>query len=169
MKKQKITSMTFTDDGSIPNNEKLPVLLYSAVFANEPEACQDTFHHNNWKNSWRGDVLDYHHYHSDSHEVLGVLKGSVRIKLGGKKGTAFDLEAGDVIVLPAGTGHKKMSSSFDFRMTGAYPNGSNYNLKTGERKERPEVMEDIKNVPLPKFDPVFGKDGPLIKKWIEEK
>ncbi|MFB4164060.1 hypothetical protein ACE1TI_09505 [Alteribacillus sp. JSM 102045] len=101
--------------------------------------------------------------------ILGILKGSARIKLGGKKGTTFDLQAGDVLVLPAGTGHKKMSSSFDFRITGAYPNGMNYNLKTEDPQERPKALEEIKKVPLPEYDPVYGKDGPLIKEWTNEK
>ncbi|MFZ4452400.1 cupin domain-containing protein [Salibacterium aidingense] len=168
MKKEQITPMIFKDDGEIPNNEALPVILYSSVFSEQTEECRRIFERHNWTNSWIGGVFDFHHYHSNAHEVLGVINGEARIKIGGREGTSFDLEKGDVIVLPAGTGHKKMSSSFEFEMVGAYPDGMDYNLKTGEPGERPDVLKDIQEVPLPDQDPVFGEDGPLIEMWHEE-
>ncbi|WP_240375484.1 cupin domain-containing protein [Bacillus piscicola] len=168
MKNEEVTPMTFKDDGEIPNNEELPVLLYSGVFADNPEECRQTFSDHNWKNSWVGSVYDYDHYHSNTHEVLGIINGTARIRIGGKDGTMFDLREGDVLVLPAGTGHKKMSASFDFRLVGAYPNGMDYNVKTGKAEERPDVLEDIHQVPLPNQDPIFGEEGPLIKIWVNK-
>ncbi|MDQ0299318.1 uncharacterized protein YjlB [Salibacterium salarium] len=168
MKQAQITDMIFTDDGKIPNNQELPVLLYSGAFAENPDECRETFKQNNWTNSWAGGVFDYHHYHSNAHEVLGIINGKIKLKIGGKKGTTFDLKTGDVVVLPAGTGHKEMSSSFEFEVVGAYPGGSNYNLKTGDPSERPEVLEEIKNVPLPDNDPVYGENGPLITMWVDK-
>ncbi|MGY4689988.1 cupin domain-containing protein [Salibacterium sp. K-3] len=168
MKQEKITPMFFKDDGEIPNNEHLPVILYSSVFAENPEDCRPVLERHNWKNSWVGGVFDYHHYHSNAHEVLGVINGEATIKIGGKEGTSLDLEKGDVIVLPAGTGHKKMSSSFEFEIVGAYPDGMDYNLKTGAPEERPAVLKDIEEVPLPDQDPVFGAEGPLLEMWHEE-
>ncbi|SFL73253.1 cupin domain-containing protein [Salibacterium qingdaonense] len=168
MKHQKVTPMRFKDDGEIPNNENLPVILYSGVFAQDPNDIRPAFERHNWTNSWVGGVFDYHHYHSNAHEVLGVLNGQVSIKIGGRDGTTFDLEKGDVIVLPAGTGHKEMSSSFEFEMVGAYPFGMDYNLKTGEPEERPGVLKDIEEVTLPDQDPVFGTEGPLLEIWHEE-
>ena len=85
--------------------------------------------------------------------------------IGGPSGDMIEVMAGDVIVLPAGTGHKCLESSNGFTVIGAYPDGMDYNMKYGKPGERPEVLEDIKRVPLPNEDPIFGGDGPLIKKW----
>lgn len=155
----------FQDDGTIPNNPSLSVILYKGVFKNTPERIEKTFNNNGWTNSWTGGVFDYHHYHSNTHEVLGVRSGSATLQLGGEQGQAVEVSAGDVALLPAGTGHKKLESSRDFRIVGAYPGGIQQNLKTGKPGERPYVLEDIQNAPLPKTDPVFGDKGPAIEKW----
>ncbi|SFE36256.1 cupin domain-containing protein [Alteribacillus iranensis] len=168
MKNEDVTAMTFRNNGAIPNNEELPVLLYSGVFKDNPEVCRDVFTENNWTNSWLGSIHEYDHYHSNTHEVLGIVNGSAQIRIGGKKGTNFDMREGDVIVLPAGTGHRLMSASFDFRVVGAYPEGKSYNEKTGKPEERDSSIEEMKQVPLPEKDPVYGENGPLIKMWAEE-
>lgn len=155
----------FDDDGAIPNNPKLPVVLYSAVFKDELDRIQQVFEKHGWGNSWQGGVFDFHHYHSNTHEVLGVVSGSARLQLGGERGQNVEVTAGDVCVLPAGTGHKRLSASEDFLIVGAYPGGVEYNLKTGEPGERPYVLEDILNTPLPKADPVYGDVGPLLSAW----
>ncbi|MBM7587045.1 uncharacterized protein YjlB [Bacillus pakistanensis] len=163
MEKEKL--FYFTDDGNIPNNPKLPVIVYPAAFKSQPEKIEKTFNDNNWLNSWTNGVFDYHHYHSNSHEVLGVKNGFATIQLGGKNGKSIEVNTGDVIVLPAGTGHKRISSSKDFSVVGAYPDGMDHNLKVGEPNERPQVEKDIERVPSPKTDPVLGNDGPLLNYW----
>lgn len=155
----------FKDDGVIPNNAKLPVLIYSGVFKDNPEQIESTFNEHNWQNSWVSDVFDYHHYHSNSHEVLGVRSGSAKLKIGGERGEELLVDCGDILILPAGTGHKKVSSSPDFKIVGAYPEGMEYNTKTGKNNERPQVLQEIKQVPLPSNDPVFGDNGPLKQSW----
>ena len=153
----------FQDDGSIPNNPLLPAAIYKNVLP--PEKMEAAFHKHNWSNSWTNGILNDHHYHSNTHEVLGVIKGDARLMIGGPSGDVLEVTTGDVIVLPAGTGHKCLESSNGFSVIGAYPDGMDYNMKYGKPGERPEVLEDIKRVPLPSEDPVFGDNGPLFKKW----
>ena len=155
----------FEDDGEIPNNPSLNVLFYPAVCKENPQGIEEVFNRHNWLNSWRGGVFDYHHYHSNTHEALGVSAGSATLQLGGEQGEQVKVKAGDVVVLPAGTGHKKIEATDDFQVVGAYPNGVSYNLKTGNPEERPYVLEDIQNTPLPQTDPVYGKNGPLQEQW----
>lgn len=157
------------DDGVIPNNPDLPVLLYFAVFRGKENQIERTFNENEWRNSWTGGVYDYHHYHSNSHEALGVISGSAAVMIGGEKGQKFNITAGDVLILPAGTGHKRLEASNDFQITGAYPGGMDYNLKTGKPGERPGVLEEILNTSIPVTDPVFGSRGPLLDEWKQTK
>jgi uncharacterized protein YjlB len=155
----------YEDDGIIPNNPELAVILYSEVFKEKTAQVERIFNSHNWRNSWTNGVFDYHHYHSNVHEVLGVTRGTATLHLGGEQGNLLVVVAGDVLVLPAGTGHKKVSSSFDFQVVGAYPNGMDYNLLTGLASDRPKALAEIKRVPLPQTDPVFGDHGPLTNTW----
>lgn len=160
-----VDTLYLKDDGIIPNNPILPVLLYRHVWATQPVEAEHLLNRNGWGNSWTNGVFDFHHYHSNTHEALAVIQGSAKLLLGGEHGQPVLVEAGDVIVLPAGTGHKRMEKSPDFRIVGAYPEGMNYNLKTGERSERPAVLHEIREVPLPLTDPVYGSGGPLVEHW----
>ena len=155
----------FEDDGTIPNNPSLPVIFYPGAFKTHPQEIESTFNLNNWRNSWVNGVFDYHHYHSNTHEVLGVRAGSARLLLGGQKGEAIKVNTGDVLVLPAGTGHKKLTSSPDFEIVGAYPDGKDYNIQTGSPDERPQVLEEIKQVEVPSTDPVYGNRGQVVDRW----
>ncbi len=76
-------------------------------------ALEHLFSTNGWHPDWRDGIYDYHHYHSTAHEAMGIAKGQVMLRMGGEKGRDFDLQAGDVVVLPAGTGHKCLSASYD--------------------------------------------------------
>lgn len=98
--------------------------------------------------------------------MLCVVEGEASIAFGGPEGTTVEVEAGDVVVIPAGIGHCNAGSSNDFTAVGAYPRGQeSYDLRTGEKRERPEVTENIRNVPLPESDPLFGEGGPLLGHW----
>ncbi|WP_211747991.1 cupin domain-containing protein [Paenibacillus sp. Marseille-Q4541] len=157
----------FKDDGAIPNHPELPVILYPGVFHGQEHKTETIFNKHNWQNSWTGGVFPYHHYHSNAHEVLGVIQGSVKLHIGGEKGMILTASAGDVLVLPAGTGHKRLESSRDFQIVGAYPDGMSYSTHTGESSERPQVLYEIARVPLPGQDPVFGDEGPLHTHWTK--
>ncbi len=122
------------DDEEIPNNPELPVIVYEGIFQENPEEIESTFSCHQWTNSWVNGVFDYHHYHTNTHEVLGVKTGQATVLIGGEKGERLELQAGDVIVLPAGTGHKRLESSLDFSVVGTYPDGKSPNLKKGVRR-----------------------------------
>jgi uncharacterized protein YjlB len=165
MNHSEVQTFSFEESGGIPNNPRLPVLLYPGVLKQKIAQTEHQFNDNNWLNSWTNGIFAYHHYHSNAHEVLGVTGGFATVQLGGEEGQQLDIQAGDVLVLPAGTGHKRISSSPDFKVVGAYPDGMDYNTLRGNTGEKLKALEDIKQVPLPTHDPIFGTAGPLLTLW----
>lgn len=158
----------FEDDGRIPNNPNLPLLLYPKVLDGDSldtSRCKELLAGNGWSGAWVNGVFPYHHYHSTAHEVLCVVGGSARITFGGPEGETVEVEAGDVVAIPAGVGHFNAGSNGGFTVVGAYPDGQSWDLLTGEPDERPESLENIRNVPPPKTDPIFGGAGPLPERW----
>jgi uncharacterized protein YjlB len=157
------------DDGTYPNNQRLPLLLYRGALDLPPEDAAATiealFWDHHWGNSWRNGVYDFHHYHSTAHEVLGVYGGTATIQLGGEQGITVTVERGDVVIIPAGVAHKNLGASPDFRVVGAYPRGQQWDMNYGKPGERPQADERIARVPLPENDPVYGADGPLQEHW----
>ncbi len=166
-----VKAEVLTDDGTFPNNDRLPVLIYRKAFdagVDEPaEAIALTFRRNGWGGTWQNGIYSYHHYHSTAHEVLGVVRGTARVQLGGDRGMTFDLQPGDAVVIPAGVAHKNMGSSADLLIVGAYPAGQEYDMNYGRPAERPGADQNIENTPLPETDPVYGSSGPLLEKWKE--
>jgi uncharacterized protein YjlB len=156
------------DNGVFPNNT-LPVILYKSVFElpllNPGGFIITEFKNNSWENAWKNGVYDYHHYHSTAHEVLGIYRGNAKLLLGGEDGIVIEAEQGDALVIPAGVSHKNISPGAKFKCVGAYPEGQNYDMNYGAATERPKTDENIKEVPLPLMDPVFGQGGPLIELW----
>lgn len=159
----------FADDGVIPNHPTWPMLVYQGVFQPDvvvPAGTAEAFFTaNGWVGTWRNGIFAYHHYHSTAHEVLAICQGTAQVRFGGEGGITLDVQAGDVVVLPAGTGHKRLSASQDLLVVGAYPPGQAVDLQRGEPRERPQVLENIQRVPLPTSDPVYGKQGPLVEQW----
>jgi uncharacterized protein YjlB len=161
----------FRDDGETPNNPLLPLIHYRSpvtlAASYDPAAIFEVlFAANGWTRSWRDGVYDFLHFHTRTHEVLGIAQGHVRVEFGGVKGRVFDVKAGDVIVLPAGTGHCCKSASRDLLVVGAYPeNGGNYDEPRPAEIDGEEARTAIGNVALPKRDPVYGSEGPLLNCW----
>jgi uncharacterized protein YjlB len=159
----------FADDGNIPNNV-LPLVLYRGGIdltgSPDPEALiEKTFTANGWRGLWRNGIYPYVHYHSMIHEAMAVARGRAKVRFGGDNGEAIDVMAGDVVVLPAGIGHQRLTQTPDLVVIGAYPPNGQYNLCRGSKAEHAQALAVIPNVPPPEADPVFGPDGPLLALW----
>jgi uncharacterized protein YjlB len=160
----------FADDGSVPNNPRLPFLVYRRVIdligARDPEPLvEKVFRVNGWGDNWRNGIYPYVHYHSMIHEGMGIARGRAKVRFGGNKGGEFEIGQGDVCVLPAGTGHQCLWASPDLMVIGAYPKGGKFDICRGSKAEHAKALQTIPNVPLPDTDPVFGKQGPLRRLW----
>jgi uncharacterized protein YjlB len=161
----KIVTHLLAADGAIPNHPSWPLLIYpGAVKDIAPETFEALFTRNKWPAAWRTGVFAFHHFHPNSHEALGVYEGEVTVQFGGDAGVTLTAKPGDVIVLPAGTGHKKISARGALGIVGAYPEGSRPQTVTLDRfLRKPEAT--IAQVPLPACDPVHGPGGPLFTYW----
>jgi uncharacterized protein YjlB len=141
------------------------VLIYHQVEAGAVDECEGLFARNGWLGAWVDGIFPFHHFHSTAHEVLGIVAGSASVILGGPSGQTFEVGRGDVLVLPAGTGHCNAGSSTDLLVVGAYPGGMRWDLRRGDPAEREEVLANIAAVPVPERDPVLGRGGPLTRIW----
>jgi len=154
-------------NGWVPNNDRLPVLIYRDVVgvsgADAAADFEQAFGHNGWPPQWRNGIYNFHHYHSTAHEVLGIAAGQGRVVLGGPGGHEMTLNARDVIVLPAGTGHCAMQTSADFLVVGAYPPRQSWDIcrSAPSQTER----ERMRTLPFPGSDPLTGTTGALTRLW----
>jgi uncharacterized protein YjlB len=167
-KEPRVITRLLKDAGLIPNS-RLPVLIYQGALVlpkDDPAgAIEALIHAQQWGNDWRNGIFTFHHYHSTAHEALLVYSGSAKVQLGGESGPIDTLNAGDVIIIPAGVGHKNLGSSSDFHVVGAYPPRQTVDMNYGKPGERPRADENIARLVLPTTDPVFGKNGPLLEHW----
>jgi uncharacterized protein YjlB len=161
-------TFVFRDDGIVPNNP-MPFLVYKGVVAvqnDHPEKTIETlFGANGWGDMWRNGIFDYLHYHSTVHEALGIARGHAWVRFGGDQGKELEISAGDVAILPAGTGHQCLSASDDFCVVGAYPPGAKMQITRPTPENHRKALTTIPQVKLPKTDPVMGEDGPLVRSW----
>jgi uncharacterized protein YjlB len=152
-------------------NSSLPVIIYREALELPKQKnkaalmVEKLFAKNGWSNSWKNGIYDFHHFHSNTHECMAICSGKATVILGGPSGKKAELKQGDVIILPAGAGHKCMKSSDDFVCVGCYPQGKDYDLLRGTAKEFDDAIKRIRNVAVPKKDPVFGKTGFLKSYW----
>ncbi len=160
-------TLTLEPGRDMPNSP-LPVLLYRSALpatgylAGELEA---RFTENGWRGLWRNGIFAWHHFHDDAHEVLGIARGHAVVQLGGAAGPELRLEAGDVVVLPAGTGHKRLSSSPDLLVVGGYPEGQEAYTTRRAGEGGHAVADRCAAVPLPASDPLGGRRGSLLRLW----
>ncbi len=162
-----VEELQLSRNGWMPNNDRLPVLWYHRAF--DPGArdvastMERAFTTNQWPPQWRNGVYNFHHYHSTAHEVLGFAAGSAQLMLGGENGHNFTVNAGDVLVLPTGTGHCRLSAGSDFLVIGAYPADQHWDIC----RAAPDAatLQRMSTIPFPLSDPVTGAQGELTRTW----
>jgi uncharacterized protein YjlB len=166
-----VKTITVTENKPYPNNE-LPILYYEDALNNEldddysPEDVLELFENNGYNHGWIGVINDRHHFHSNAHEALACTRGEVTVQFGGQNGEITTLRKGDVVLLPAGTAHKRLDGSNDFQIVGAYPsNGQNFDMQYGDASDYEQIKENISNVGRPLTDPVTGDPGDMEEYW----
>lgn len=125
-----------------------PVIHRAVTDDPQPEWFETRFAANGWSGSWRNGVFDWHHYHTNAHEVLGCYRGRALLQLGGPDGVQQWIVAGDVVIIPAGCAHKRLESDPDFAVVGAYPDGARPDMHDGSGLDCPLRVWTR--------DPVFG-------------
>lgn len=172
MMKEKVKQYVLNDNGIFPNSA-LPVLHYKHVlqlpFLFPAVKVKAIFKRNGRTNNWRNGIYTFHHYHSNTHEAIGVIKGKTAIQLGGEDGINIDIEKGDVIIIPAGVAHKNLGEEKDVICIGGYPGGREYDMNYGKEGERPFADKRIARLAMPYADPVYGKKGGLVEFWKGKK
>lgn len=158
-------TLTLHPNAWVPNSPR-PVLVYRDAVRTAGDAAataEAMFAANGWPPQWRAGIYGYHHYHTTTHEALAVVRGTATLILGGPDGAEVAVQAGDVLVLPAGTGHCCKTSSGDFLVVGAYPP----HVEWDNHREAPtqEMLARIATLPFPNSDPVGGPGGPLPALW----
>ena len=158
----------FADDGDVPNN-RLPLIVYEGAV--DPSggdlavAFEALFDRNGWGGGWRNGIYPFHHYHSTAHEVLGIARGEATVRFGGEHGETLQVKAGDAVLIPAGVGHKRLRSSADLLVIGAYPAGQRADLMREDAHDKPAIRARVAAVPLPEADPLAGTRGPMLAAW----
>ena len=170
VRRRKPTVVMFADDGIIPNNPRFSLIVYRGAINlsnksfDPPVIIDALFSTNGWGRSWRDTIYDFVHYHSQIHEVLGVARGNATVEFGGVKGRKLRLKAGDIAIVPAGTGHRLIKASRNFLVVGAYPPSGKYDECT-KSEEHARALKTIPKVGRPRKDPVYGFKGPLLESW----
>jgi uncharacterized protein YjlB len=78
----------------------------------------------------------------------------------------IELRAGDVVIIPAGVGHKHVKQSIDLLIVGAYPaNAGKYDEPKPNEINHATAQKNISRVKPPATDPVYGRRGPLLSVW----
>lgn len=160
----------FAADREVPNNPSLPLIVYRQALRLEPAfdpaaVFEAVFAANGWSLSWRNGIYAFRHFHTRAHEVLGVARGGARVEFGGAAGQPLEIAAGDVAILPAGTGHRCLAQSADLLVVGAYPETDDIDQKRAGEVDVTRALADIAQVAIPAKDPVYGVDGPLPALW----
>jgi uncharacterized protein YjlB len=155
-------------DGKLPNS-RFPLLVHrGGIAGGGADAVIARFRANAWLNNWRyPGIYTYRHFHSTTHEVLGVATGWMEVEVFGAGGTRLRVEPGDVIVMPAGVSHMMVGQSDDVLMVGGYPEGRDWdNMQQDQLTEelRRAAAKRIMMLPIPTRDPVTGM---AMQEWIE--
>ncbi|KAI0457173.1 RmlC-like cupin domain-containing protein [Xylaria acuta] len=153
----------------IPNTsiQRKPLLIYKSVFSNATASEVESLLSDTGvvTPQWRATMYTTSHFHSTSHEVLGVSNGKATVCFGheGNPGkVTCDLEKGDLAIIPAGVAHRLLEVlEGDFEMVGSYPKGYNWDMCYGTRAEEGRIGT-IKELPWFDRDPVYEGKGPVL-------
>ena len=158
-------AIQFEQSDWVPNNRRFPVIVYRQVLdgPDRAEAFEQLFRTNGWSGLWRNGVYSFHHFHSTAHEILGIATGETRLMIGGPAGKEMMVEAGDALLLPAGTGHCRLEASNDLLVIGGYPPGQEADLCREMPTAEQQAM--IEKLGVPARDPLKGEAGGLRSLW----
>jgi uncharacterized protein YjlB len=148
----------FAPSGNIPNSE-LPLLLFKGGAPVSADGGRDIcrlYEKNGWSGTWVYTVYKFWHFHTLGHEALTCVAGGARIGFGGDDGIVAAVEPGDVAIVPAGVGHKRIEASGDFLMAGSYPPGQHGNIVRPGEMDAASVQREIKRLRLPDTNPITG-------------
>ena len=93
------------------------------------------------------------------------MAGPATIGFGGDDGLVVDVRVGDVAVVPAGVGHKRLSASPGFQMAGGYPPGQQGDIVRPKDLADDELTARLAKVALPASDPVIGQAAGIVEIW----
>ena len=162
MPEAKIETYMLEAGEGMPNNGRFPLVVYRGVLSGDAataSGCAALFRRNGWQGTWVNGVFAYWHYHLRSHEVLGCVGGSARVGFGGDQGVAADFNAGDVVVIPAGVGHKRLSQQPGFQVVGGYPPGQDSAVTDQGELAMEIAIRESAAVGVPPSDPIGRTDG----------
>ena len=171
LRNRKPSAFKLKDDGETPNNLKFPLVVYRSPVALDPRfdpaaIFEVLFEANKWGDGWRSTMYGYNHFHTGTHECLGIARGTLTARFGGSHGRKIELKAGDVVVIPAGVGHHHIKESKDLLIVGAYPtNARNYDEPKPSEIDHAIALKNISRVKRPPTDPIYGRNGPLLSVW----
>jgi uncharacterized protein YjlB len=154
-------------EGGIPNS-RLPLVFWKGRLpqgSRDGDAARLLYERNGWTGTWVYTVYPFWHFHTRGHEVLSCVSGRATIGFGGDGGIRVEVEPGDVAVIPAGVGHRRLGGSADFRMAGGYPPGQEGNIVRPGEIDVAEAQRLIETLPLPDTDPVSGEDDGVLAIW----
>lgn len=155
-------------NGKLPNS-RFPLLVHrNGVAGGGDAAVLQRFRANGWLNNWRyPGVYTYPHFHSTTHECLGVATGWMEVELFGRGGPRIRVSAGDVIVMPAGASHCMVGNSDDIMMIGGYPDGRDWDNMQEDHislETSRAAAKRIMMLPIPARDPVTGA---AMQEWLD--
>jgi len=171
LKDLKVSKHLIPAHGLIPNTsiQNKPLMIYHRAF--DPNGISPSAIESHFSSigvvepQWRYTMYSTSHFHSTSHEVLGIAAGEAKLCFGHEdnpKRVEEVLKKGDVIVMPAGVSHRLLEDiSGGFSMVGAYPRGSSWDMCYGKKGEEDKV-KNIEKIGWFKRDPVYGGEGPVL-------
>ena len=171
LRERKPSTFKFKSDEETPNNSRYPLVVYRSPVALDPKfdpaaIFEVLFATNKWGDGWRATMYGYNHFHTGTHECLGIARGKLTAQFGGTSGRKIQLKAGDVVIVPAGVGHKHITQSKDLLIVGAYPaNAGSYDEPKPDEIEHATAVKNVSRVKRPGTDPVYGRKGPLFSIW----